>query len=94
MRGAKATASNPSESTQAEHTGRGEQPGSSGRDEASRVIYIGQLPHGFYEEQLKGKLLTAKFGLLWVFSGLPSSFELHRGSGLQVSLISSDLSPA
>ncbi|KAL3141862.1 hypothetical protein ABBQ32_004526 [Trebouxia sp. C0010 RCD-2024] len=62
MRGAKATASNPSESTQAEHTGRGEQPGSSGRDEASRVIYIGQLPHGFYEEQLKG--FFDQFGLV------------------------------
>ena len=44
----------PAESTQAANSGRGAQPSSSRRDEASRVIYIGQLPHGFYEEQLKG----------------------------------------
>ena len=37
-------------------TGRGSEPSSSGVDTESRVIYIGQLPHGFYEEQLKGVL--------------------------------------
>ena len=62
MRSAKATVSNPSESTLAE---KSEQPGSSGRDEGSRVIYIGQLPHGFYEEQLKGKLANRYFGKLY-----------------------------
>ena len=35
-------------------TGRGGEASSS----PSRVIYIGQLPHGFYEEQLKGKAAT------------------------------------
>ena len=28
--------------------------GKSGKDQASRVIYVGHLPHGFYEEQLMG----------------------------------------
>ena len=54
MRNQTAPASTPSETTQAANTGRGEQPSTSGSDEASRVIYIGQLPHGFFEEQLKG----------------------------------------
>ncbi len=37
------------------NTGRGEETSSSSDLEGvSRVIYIGQLPHGFYEEQLKG----------------------------------------
>lgn len=36
-------------------TGRGNEPSSTSTDAESRVIYIGQLPHGFYEEQLKGK---------------------------------------
>lgn len=40
----------------ADNTGRGTEPSSSGIDAESRVIYIGQLPHGFYEEQLKGVL--------------------------------------
>ncbi|KAL3153357.1 hypothetical protein ABBQ38_011698 [Trebouxia sp. C0009 RCD-2024] len=62
MRSANAIAANASDGTQAEHSGRGEEPGSSGRDEASRVIYIGQLPHGFYEEQLKG--FFDQFGLV------------------------------
>ena len=52
--GSTATRLDPSESTEAANSGRGAQPSSSGKDEASRVIYIGQLPHGFYEEQLKG----------------------------------------
>lgn len=55
MRNPTAPASTPSEATQAANTGRGEQPSTSGSDEASRVIYIGQLPHGFFEEQLKGE---------------------------------------
>lgn len=66
MRSANAIAANASDGTQAEHSGRGEEPGSSGRDEASRVIYIGQLPHGFYEEQLKGKLADPQ---IWRTSG-------------------------
>ena len=41
------------------NTGRGSSdPSSSGKDVASRVIYIGQLPHGFYEDQLKGMVLV------------------------------------
>ncbi len=39
---------------EAANAGRGAEPSSSGKDSASRVIYIGQLPHGFYEDQLKG----------------------------------------
>lgn len=37
-------------------TGRGSDPSSTGTETQSRVIYIGQLPHGFYEEQLKGRV--------------------------------------
>jgi len=36
------------------NTGRGPETSSSDLEGVSRVIYIGQLPHGFYEEQLKG----------------------------------------
>ena len=36
------------------NTGRGAETSSSDLEGVSRVIYIGQLPHGFYEEQLKG----------------------------------------
>lgn len=68
MRSAKGTASTPTESTQAANSGRGEQPSSSGSDEASRVIYIGQLPHGFFEEQLKGALFTGCLGDLATLS--------------------------
>ena len=62
MRGAKGPPSTPTESTQAANSGRGEQPSSSGSDEASRVIYIGQLPHGFFEEQLKGTGFSGYLG--------------------------------
>lgn len=72
MRSAKVTASNPSQSPQAADSGRGGEPGSSGRDEASRVIYIGQLPHGFYEEQLKGVLNYRQLGHEVGFNGFPS----------------------
>ena len=40
------------------NTGRGEETSSSDVDGVSRVIYIGQLPHGFYEEQLKGAVFA------------------------------------
>ena len=64
MRNPTAPASTPSETTQAANTGRGEQPSTSGSDEASRVIYIGQLPHGFFEEQLKGVSASGFLGIL------------------------------
>ena len=62
MRSAKGTASTPTESTQAANRGRGEQPSSSASEETSRVIYIGQLPHGFFEEQLKGAACSGHLG--------------------------------
>ena len=67
MRSAKGTASTPTESAQAANSGRGEQPSSSATAEASRVIYIGQLPHGFFEEQLKGGVFRGCLGDLAIF---------------------------
>ncbi|KAA6428446.1 MAG: MKI67 FHA domain-interacting nucleolar phospho -like [Trebouxia sp. A1-2] len=48
--------------TEPENTGRGPETSSSDLEGVSRVIYIGQLPHGFYEEQLKG--FFDQFGLV------------------------------
>ncbi len=43
------------EDSEPANTGRGPaETSSSDLEGVSRVIYIGQLPHGFYEEQLKG----------------------------------------
>ena len=44
----------PFESSEPADTGRGPEVSSSDAGVDSRVIYIGQLPHGFYESQLKG----------------------------------------
>lgn len=76
----------PADSTEPANTGRGAEPSSSDSEGASRVIYIGQLPHGFYEEQLKGaasayltKLLSFAGAQLKVFV----AFERRVGCNTQ-----------
>lgn len=72
------------------NTGRGEETSSSDLEGVSRVIYIGQLPHGFYEEQLKGAAfariaITVPYAAAtWFVSSLvkPDLFVLEAQAGV------------
>lgn len=74
----------PAANTEPANTGRGAEPSSSDSESASRVIYIGQLPHGFYEEQLKG---AANLTKLLPFAGAQFkvfvAFERRAGCNTQ-----------